>query len=34
MAGVKAVKQKIKAKKAFGKQTIALTHRERPYIAR
>jgi hypothetical protein len=29
----KAVEQKIKAKKAFGEQIIALTHRERPYMA-
>ena len=29
----KAVKQKTKAKKAFGEQTIASTHRKRPYMA-
>jgi hypothetical protein len=29
----KAVVQKAKAKKAIREQTIALTHRERPYMA-
>jgi hypothetical protein len=29
----KAVEQKTKAKKAFGEQIIALTHRERPYMS-
>ncbi|WP_041405911.1 hypothetical protein [Shewanella denitrificans] len=28
----KTAKQKTKAKKAFGEQTMALTHRERPYM--
>jgi hypothetical protein len=29
----KAVEQKTKAQKALGEQIIALTHRERPYMA-